>query len=617
MINIVKSLLTEYGLKWTLNRGLYSAKLKMMSKLPVTEKIFEKKVLVKRINIFDFNVISIKEFLERLEHSNKNSIISIADKAIDGIITGFSSIELNYGNPINWHLNPLTGIESEKDVKWYRIPDFNPKIGDIKVIWEASRLTHFLYFCRAYLITGNTIYYGAFSKQLKCWLESNPYSFGANYKCGQEATLRMINVLMTYAVFKNCGLVTEEDEKNVMRLVEGSYKKVLSNFFYAYKCIKNNHTFSEILGLVIGAWCCEDKPSVRESYILMDEEIKKQFLKDGGFTQYSFNYQRFTLQIIECLYKISEKTGLCITEKDRIKNSVLLMYQIQDKNGDVPNYGSNDGALIFPLTTCDYRDFRSVLNTLYVLTDEKRLYDYGIYDEELLWFGSKIEYPNANIKKTPSGFNESGFYTLRHDGGFIMTCLQDFKSRPAHMDQLHIDLWHKGINIICDNGTFSYASEIASELSSTAAHNTLKISGIEQMNKNGAFLVTNWTRRRDVTHDEKSFSGTMISMNGYIHKRDISKTDNGYFVSDEVIGNVDYCDFNFHTPCQVKIENGGFQLIEKDKNICTIKTSGSVGLNKTYRSLYYLRKDKINCVSVRYKMINKKCKAYFDIILNN
>jgi len=105
------------------------------------------------------------------------------------------------------------------------------------------------------------------------------------------------------------------------------------------------------------------------------------------------------LQILECIYKISGETGFSITENKRIKNSVLLLYQLQAENGDVPNYGSNDGALMFPLTSCEYRDFRPVLNTVYTLIEGKRLYEPGYYDEELLWFGQWEPYPTADIKK--------------------------------------------------------------------------------------------------------------------------------------------------------------------------------------------------------------------------
>jgi hypothetical protein len=618
MAKITKSLLTEYGLKWTINRGLYSAKLKMMTSLPSTEKLFEKKVKVNRTDIFSYNVSSIKTFLKRLPEVKKLEIINIADNAINGVITGFSSIELDFGFPINWHINPLTGVESNKNAKWYRIPDFDKELGDIKVIWEASRLTHFFYFVRAYLLTDDKKYYDAFSYQLEDWLKNNPYPYGANFKCGQECTLRMVNTLMAFSIFKDLGLISKADQENVIKLVEVNYKKVLSNFFYAHKCIQNNHTFSEICGLIVGAWCCEDEDAVRSAYKLLDKEIINQFLPDGGFTQYSFNYHRFTLQIIECVYKISEKTQLYITERERLLNSVRLLYQVQNNNGDVPNYGSNDGALIFPVTSCDYRDFRPILNTVYALIEGKRLYESGDYDEELLWFGNVVQLPlERNRERVTSSFDNSGFYTLRDDSGFLMTCLQNFKSRPAHMDQLHLDLWHNGINVLCDCGTYSYASNLGKTLSSTEGHNTVKVSNTEQMNKKGAFLVTDWTNREDVSFGKFSFKGTVVSKNGYRHTRSIEKTKLGYTVTDDVIADVDICDFYFHTPCEVKVTKTGFELYTEDQLICIVETVGYVEVKKAYRSLYYLKKEEINCVIVKSSMINKKCNIEFNISLNN
>lgn len=613
MIKEVNSLLTEYGIKWTINRFLYSAKLKMMSAIPATENIFEKNVEVKRIDLFEFDVPSIKDFLDELTEEKKKEIVLVADKAINGIVTGFSSIELDYGNPINWHYNPLTRAESKKNVKWHQIPDFDKELGDIKVIWEASRLTHFFYFVRAYLLTGDQKYYTAFSNQLEDWLENNTYPYGVNFKCGQECTLRMTNTLIAYSVFKNCGITTHLDDVNVRKLVEVCYKKVLSNFFYAHKCIQNNHTFSEICGLIAGAWCCEDTVSVKKAYELLDKEIIKQFEPDGGFTQFSYNYHRFTLQIIECVFKMSEKTQFYISEKERIKNSVHLLYQVQNDDGDVPNYGSNDGALIFPLTSCGYRDFRPVLNTVYALIEGKRLYKSGDYDEELLWFGGNRDLPLKKLERKTSAFNDSGFYSYRHDGGFLMTCLQDYKSRPAHMDQLHVDLWHKGINVLCDSGTYSYASELGKELSSTRGHNTLKVSGIEQMNKRGAFLVTDWTEREDISFQSNSFRGTMVSKNGYKHTRTIKKNKLGYSITDEVIGNGNHCELYFHTPCEVQKVATGVELYHEGQLICTIQSQANIDVIKSYRSLYYLRKEEINCVYVRVPIKNKKCSGKFNI----
>ena len=617
-MRICKSLLKEYGISWTINRMLYSLKIFTLKRFSFLEVLYEKGVEVKKISLFEFDLGKNKAFLNGLPVNEKNELIKIADNAIKGVIMGFSSLKLDYGNPIDWHYSPLTGTRCDNSVKWYRIPDFDPKRGDIKVIWEASRLTHFLYFARAFLLTSEKKYYLAFSQQIKQWLDSNPYSNGVNYKCGQECTLRMINTLIAYSVFDSFGLATEEDTQNVRQIVTDSYKKVLSNFFYAHKCIKNNHTFSEICGLIIGAWCCDDHVKLKKAYKLLDEEIKNQCYFDGGYNQFSFNYQRFTLQIIECVLKIGEKTGFSISSdsKSILKNSVLLMYQCQDESGKMPNYGSNDGALIFPLTSCGYEDFRAVLNTVYSIIEGKLLFLEGIYDEELLWF-SDNEKQFVQMERATSRYDRSGFYTLRHTEGFVMLCLQDFKTRPAHMDQLHIDLWHKGVNVFCDSGTYSYATDLGRELSSTSGHNTLKMQGKEQMNKHGAFLVCDWTQREDIYFDDDSFAGTMKSKNGYTHRREVRKTANGYRINDEVYAESEAgrCEFLFHTPCAVEKASFGFELFHEGEKICSVATDGKVNVVSACRSLYYLKKEEISCISVEYEINNNTCKGTFKIDL--
>lgn len=600
-----KSLLNEYGIMWVINRFLYSFKLKMMKAIPIVENLFEKNVEIKRIDIFQVDTKKIASFLKDISDGEKKEITRIADDAIYGKIKGFSSIELNYETPINWHRNPVTKVEVNKNIKWFEIPDFDAIRGDIKVIWEASRFTHLFYFARAFMITEDSKYYSAFSTQISDWIIQNPYSYGANYKCGQEATLRMINVLITYSVFKNYGLTTKTDEMNVKKIVEGSYKKVISNFFYAHKCIKNNHTLSEITGLIIGAWCSIDDKTLKNAYKLMDKEIEKQFMKDGGYVQYSFNYQRFALQIMEFLIKISETTGIQLSKQSKalIRKSVLQMYQLQDESGDVPNYGSNDGALIFPVTLRSYRDFRPMLNAVYVLLSGKRLYEQGNYDEELLWFCDLdiINISHESIQRQSIAYNESGFYSMRHKDGHLMVVLQDFKTRPAQMDQMHIDLWHKGVNVLCDSGTFSYATNLGKQLALTAAHNTIKACGREQMKKKDPFFIYDWSSANNVDFTENQFKGTMKSKNGYVHTRVITKDSMGYSVEDYVVGDVENYEVLFHTLCEVKKTEYGLDLVFNNSLIAKIVTKAEIQISQSYRSLYYLKKERINQISIRIK----------------
>lgn len=615
---MIKSLLTEYGMSWVFNRFLYSAKLKMMRIIPATELIFEKEVNIKQIDIFDIDIIKIENFLKEISDANRKEIIQIADNAIEGRIKAFSSIDLDYGNPINWHINPITGVEVDNNTKWYRIPDFDAVRGDIKVIWEASRFTHFFYFTRAYMITKDKKYYKAFSSQIENWLKENQYSYGANYKCGQEATLRMINAIIAYSVFKAYGLTDSNDDLNLKELIKGSYKKVLSNFFYAHRCIRNNHTLSEITGLIIGAWCIDDDISLKRAYYLMDAEINNQFFEDGGYIQYSFNYQRFALQIMEFVLKISDKIETNLSEHsiELIKKSTLLLYQLQDETGYVPNYGSNDGALIFPITACDYRDFRPILNGIYFLVQGERLYEPGYYDEEILWFSNK-ELNNLLFYKRyreSVEFDNSGLYSLRNKDGFLMIVLQNFKTRPAQMDQMHIDLWYKGINILCDSGSYSYATDIGKELVLTAAHNTVKVDDKEQMNKHGQFLIYDWVNAEKIEFDVNNFKGIMKSQNGYSHFREVKVNHDGYIIKDIVEGNLEDIKILFHTPCEIEKKEYGLDFLYNKCLIAKLLTDDDIEIKECYRSLYYFKKEIISQITIKKR--NSSCNIIKIILLN-
>ena len=599
----VALIITEYGVPWAINRGLYSLKLRLLRAIPHTEVLFEpKNVDAKRINIFNIDNASITTLLKELPIEEKEKLIKSADNAIRGKICGFSSIELDYGYPINWQLNPLTQKVCDSKLKWYQIPDFDSERGDIKAIWEASRFSHFFSFARAFLLTNDKKYYDAFHEQLSDWLKKNPYSYGANFKCGQECSLRMISALMVFTIFDNAGLTDVDDKENLKLLVNNSYRKIQSNFFYAYRCIKNNHTISELVGIIIGAWCCEDVKTISKAYRLLDKVILEQFTEDGGYTQFSFNYQRLALQDINLVLSLEKFVHLRLSDEayKRIEKSALLLYQvIDDKSGDVPNYGSNDGALIFPVTSCGYRDFRAVINTTLALVSGYRVFGSGLWDEEFLWFGRKApDFPIRAIYRSSFQFPKAGLYSIRDASKHIMIVLNDYKSRPAHMDQMHIDLWLSGVNIICDSGTYSYVGELGAELASTLGHNTVKVVSLEQMNKAGAFMVYDWSKRRNISFSNYRFEGEMISANRYKHRRTVELKDEIIEITDEVDSSYRDWQVVFHTPCKVFESKDGISLMDGNRELCSI-SGADCTIQCTRISTHYLRSEP--CARIEFK----------------
>ena len=621
MGSLIFSVLKEYGIPWAVCRGLYGAKLKMLNLFPATEAFFEKKTAApKRIDLFEPDTGCLRQFIQALPEADRGELIERADKACEGRMLGFSSIELDYGQPIQWQMNPLTGKKCDEQRKWYQIPDFDRERGDIKAVWEISRFSHFIIFARAYLLTEDIRYYKAFSEQTEDWLKHNPYSYGANYKCGQECALRMVNVLLAYAVFSDCGLTTEKDEKNVRELVSRCYRKILSNFFYAYRCIKNNHTISELLGMLVGAWCCEDKKRLAYAFQTLDQVIEEQFTEDGGYTQHSFNYERLAMQDLEMVLAVEQKAGaaLCDHSRKELLQAAKLMYQCQDECGDMPNYGSNDGALVFPFTSCDYRDFRPVIHTMHALLAGEGLYPEGRQDEELFWLGKgDIGCLKRNRQARISySFGEAGLYTIRHGCSWLMVVLNDYHSRPAHMDQLHIDLWIRGLNVLCDGGTFSYADERGKRLVFNEGHNTLVFGDKPQMNGRGPFLIYDRTRRGRTDASDVFFSGVMYSRNGYAHKREVKVTEKGYRIRDIVKGgDRETYELLFHTPCEVREEGGQVRLLQDGRTVCVLKFHAPFRIFEAARSLYYLKEDKVFCIAVRGEIRDGKGSVKTEILI--
>jgi len=92
-----------------------------------------------------------------------------------------------------------------------------------------------------------------------------------------------------------------------------------------------------------------------------------------------------------------------------------------------------------------------------------------------------------------------------------------FHGRPAHADQLHLEIWWDGLNIAQDAGTFSYNDEPPwqNPFSSTLVHNTLSIEDQDQMLKASKFL---WLRQAQAKWlNAPSRDILMASHNGYRH----------------------------------------------------------------------------------------------------
>src|SRR5207248_10781635 len=125
-----------------------------------------------------------------------SSVLAQAGELLNGRSEYFGAHTHHIGNPPNWFVNPFENKRHPgAAIHWSRIAEFNVEAGDIKVLWEMSRFSWAPIFARAWRISGDKRYLSALDLWIEDWWRHNPPNTGPNWMCGQETSVRLINVL--------------------------------------------------------------------------------------------------------------------------------------------------------------------------------------------------------------------------------------------------------------------------------------------------------------------------------------------------------------------------------------------------------------------------------------
>ena len=104
---------------------------------------------------------------------------------------------------------------------------------------------------------------------------------------------------------------------------------------------------------------------------VLEREIRRQVAADGSYIQQSVNYHRVMLQVSLWVIRLCRLHDWPLSGRSvALVSSAgeFLHHLLDDANGRAPNYGSNDGALVLPLSSCDYTDHRPTVQAAFVLT---------------------------------------------------------------------------------------------------------------------------------------------------------------------------------------------------------------------------------------------------------
>lgn len=447
------------------------------------------------------------------------------ERILKGEIPFFSAQWINLGKNYDWITNPDTGYRYDPVQHWSEVQDYSKTAGDIKFVWEKSRFSY-LYDIMRYDLLRNEDHSAWVFNEIASWLEANKINSGPNYKCSQEISLRILNWTYALNFYKHSKHLTETLFQQIIHAIYWQLKHVYANINFSRIAVRNNHAITETLTLYLGSLFYPFFPEAaqwkKDGKRWFEKEIAYQVYSDGTFLQFSMNYHRVVIQLLTWALKTADFFGEKYSDVvyNRTYKSLQFLFACQDEyTGWLPNYGSNDGALFFKLNRCDYRDYRPQLNVLHKLLTGKSLYKHGEWDEDVFWFRATqlkgYNFPALKHKEGWSTFEIGGYFVLREPETVTFIRCGSHKDRPAQADNLHIDIWYKGHNILFDGGSYKYNTD-ASTLKyfmGTESHNTIMLDNYDQMLKGSRFIWYNWTQAlKSETREEENaycFEGTI------------------------------------------------------------------------------------------------------------
>lgn len=464
------------------------------------------------------------------------------------IIAG--KVRLFGGEPVDLVLVPPGPLQHWTE---YELGRAEWGVEDPKFLWEPARFGWAFSLGNAWLVSGEETFPESFWRCLEIFLEGNPVDQGPNWASGQEVALRLMALGFAGQVFANASASTPERMQLLAEAIAAHARRIPPTLIYA-RSQHNNHLLSEAAGLFTAGACLPDHPRAaawREAgWRWLNRGLQAQISASGSYAQHSVNYHRLALSLALWAGAVARLQGLSWSQATREKLAAATRWLLTLADpvcGRVPNLGPNDGALFLPFSNQGFGDYRPVLQAASQTFTGAPAFPPGPYDELSLWFQAQGPTPNP-IPEVPeiraAGAPPPSPHVLHGGDSRAYLRAAHFNSRPGHADQLHLDLWWRGLNVTLDPGTYRYTASAPWEnaLAGTAVHNTLSLGDRDQMQRAGKFLYLGWAQGQMLEYHrapDGSWERLVASHDGYrrwgyLHQRSVERRGDRWKVIDSL-----------------------------------------------------------------------------------
>lgn len=411
-------------------------------------------------------------------------------------------IEIETGPEIAWRRDFLSGRES--DLRYFRrIPYLNAAaVGDHKVIWELNRHQHLVALAQAYRLTHTPGFLNELAAQLESWWNANPFLLGINWTSALEVAFRALSWIW---IDHLAGAFLKPGFRRRFRTElyrHGCFLEANLSVYFS----PNTHLLGEALalhalGAVYPSWPGASEWR-RTGARILEQQAAAQVRPDGSHFEQSTYYHVYALDML--LLHFALGGGRQAGYRATLERMAHFLDAILGAAGEIDNIGDDDGGRLFHPYGNHRQYGRATLSTCGVIfgRPEWIFSRESLLEQALWWLGPEAlrHEPARRAAARSCRFPDSGLAVLCSGDIQVLVDTGGFGPASAghsHSDTLSITARSGAGPILIDAGTYTYVGDPRwrNWFRGSAAHNTLRIDGLDQADPAGPFR---WSGRPEV-----------------------------------------------------------------------------------------------------------------------
>jgi hypothetical protein len=448
---------------------------------------------------------------ELVPHEGRAAIVAAADRLLLGEWEVLGHARADLVAP-DWFTDPVTGRRSPAERYAFRINHRSEQeTGNVKQVWEISRLHHLTLLAMAWYLTGDDRYADRIAAQLRSWWQQNPFLTGVHWTSGIELGIRLISLVWIRRLLDQWAGVADLFERDAVAVQQIRWHQQYLAAFRSRGSSANNHVIAEAAGQLAAScafdWFPESARWRRSAARLLEVELVRNTFPSGIGRELASEYQAFVaeLGLVAAVEASVAGAPLTATATRRLCAMVDSSAAVLDERLRPPRQGDGDEGRALLLDAPERAAGAGLLALGAALYGEQPWWPKVTADARSTVIGALAAGALAagdRPDQRQSHFADAGLTLLRTSGGQAPEIWCRCDGGPhgylsiaahAHADALSVEVRHGGVDVLADPGTYCYHGEPAwrSYFRSTIAHNTAELAGRSQSTEGGPFL---WLR---------------------------------------------------------------------------------------------------------------------------